>query len=406
MAIIKTAMKNIKKGLFNNDCIIFQNYANSTNFGNFVLEISKIMIHRIAYLCGTKAWGGLEMNQVRNAQWMKERGHTVVIFCIKNSPVYNAAILKNLSISIIKQHRHHYDFFNAFLLYKALKDLKIEHLIFRATFDMSIAASIRFLSRGRIKTHFFMEMAFVQNKRHFFRTWRYSFFDSWICPLAYLKEQVLINSNFPEKKIHIIPSGIDLKEFKPTNKVEAREKLGLPSERKIIGLIGRFESKKGQMLALEAMRYVTTDFLLLLVGEETLDQKSNYLNELKHYIREQKLEDKLQFLNFTQSPADVFNAIDWTLMASYSETFGMVTLESMACGTPVIGSKTGGTKSLLNEGKLGVLFDPNNAQDLAEKINLALSEKKVIEKTKLISFIQTYDFNQVCSMVEKLLIIK
>ena len=364
------------------------------------------MIHRIAYLCGTKAWGGLEMNQVRNAQWMKERGHTVVIFCIKNSPVYNAAILKNLSISIIKQHRHHYDFFNAFLLYKALKDLKIEHLIFRATFDMSIAASIRFLSRGRIKTHFFMEMAFVQNKRHFFRTWRYSFFDSWICPLAYLKEQVLINSNFPEKKIHIIPSGIDLKEFKPTNKVEAREKLGLPSERKIIGLIGRFESKKGQMLALEAMRYVTTDFLLLLVGEETLDQKSNYLNELKHYIREQKLEDKLQFLNFTQSPADVFNAIDWTLMASYSETFGMVTLESMACGTPVIGSKTGGTKSLLNEGKLGVLFDPNNAQDLAEKINLALSEKKVIEKTKLISFIQTYDFNQVCSMVEKLLIIK
>jgi glycosyltransferase involved in cell wall biosynthesis len=403
MAIIKTAMKNIKKGLFNNDCIIFQNYANSTNFGNFVLETSKIMIHRIAYLCGTKAWGGLEMNQVRNAQWMKERGHTVVIFCIKNSPVYNAAILKNLSISIIKQHRHHYDFFNAFLLYKALKDLKIEHLIFRATFDMSIAASIRFLSRGRIKTHFFMEMAFVQNKRHFFRTWRYSFFDSWLCPLAYLKEQVLINSNFPEKKILVIPSGIDLKEFKPTNKVEAREKLGLPNERKIIGLIGRFESKKGQMLALEAIKYVTTDFLLLLVGKETLDKKSNYLSELKHYIREQKLEDKVQFLNFTTSPADVYNAIDWTLMASYSETFGMVTLESMACGTPVIGSNTGGTKSLLEEGRLGVLFDPKNAQDLAEKINLALSEKKVIEKTKLISFIQTYDFNQVCSMVEKLL---
>ena len=403
MAIIKTAMKNIKKGLFNNDCIIFQNYDNSTNFGNFVLEISKIMIHRIAYLCGTKAWGGLEMNQVRNAQWMKERGHTVVIFCIKNSPVYNAAILKNLSISIIKQHRRHYDFFNAFLLYKALKDLKIEHLIFRATFDMSIAASIRFLSRGRIKIHFFMEMAFVQNKRHFFRTWRYSFFDSWLCPLAYLKEQVLINSDFPKKKILVIPSGIDLKEFKPTNKIEAREKLGLPNERKIIGLIGRFESKKGQMLALEAMKYVTTDFLLLLVGEETLDQKSNYLNELKRYIREQKLEDKVQFLNFTKSPADVFNAIDWTLMASYSETFGMVTLESMACGTPVVGSNTGGTKSLLDYGRLGVLFDPNNAQDLAEKINLALSEKKVIEKTKLISFIQTYDFNQVCSMVEKLL---
>ena len=361
------------------------------------------MMHRIAYLCGTRAWGGLEMNQVRNAEWMRDRGHIVVIFCIKDSPVFSAAILKNLSISIIKQHRHHYDFFNAFLLYKALKDLKIEHLIFRATFDMSIAASIRFLSRGRIKTHFFMEMAFVQNKRHFFRTWRYSFFDSWICPLAYLKEQVLINSNFPEKKILVIPSGIDLKEFKPTNKVEAREKLGLPNERKIIGLIGRFESKKGQMLALEAMRYVTTDFLLLLVGEETLDQKSNYLNELKHYITEQKLEDKIQFLNFTQSPADVFNAIDWTLMASYSETFGMVTLESMACGTPVIGSDSGGTKSLIKEGKLGILFEPKNPLDLAEKLNYVLTTPSLISKSQLVTSAQTFDYNMICERVEKLL---
>ena len=54
------------------------------------------MIHKIAYLCGTKAWGGLEMNQVRNAEWMRDRGHTVVVFCVKDSQVYNAAILKNL----------------------------------------------------------------------------------------------------------------------------------------------------------------------------------------------------------------------------------------------------------------------------------------------------------------------
>ena len=360
-------------------------------------------MHKIAYLCGTKAWGGLEMNQIRNAEWMRDRGHTVVVFCVKDSPVYNAAILKNLSILIIKQHRHHYDFFNAFVLLNALKALKIEHLFFRATFDMSIAASIRFLSRGRIKTHYFMEMAFEKNKRHFFRTWRYSFFNSWICPLVYLKEQVLINSNFPEKKILIIPSGIDLREFRPLDKISSREKLGLPNGRKIIGLIGRFESKKGQMLALEAMKYVATDLLLLLVGEETLDQKSNYLNELKHYIREQKLEDKVQFLNFTQSPADVFNAIDWTLMASYSETFGMVTLESMACGTPVIGSNTGGTKSLLNEGKLGILFEPKNPQDLAEKLKNALSSNLKFSEKELVNFTKEFDYNLICEKIENLI---
>ena len=361
------------------------------------------MMHRIAYLCGTKAWGGLEMNQVRNAEWMRDRGHTVVVFCLKDSPVYNAAMLKNLSISIIKQHRHHYDFFNAFILLKALKALKIEHLFFRATFDMSIAASIRFLSRGRIKTHYFMEMAFAQNKRHFFRTWRYSFFDSWICPLPYLKDQVLMNSYFPEKKIHIIPPGIDLREFRPLDKVYSREKLGLPSKGKIVGLISRIESKKGQMLALKALQYIKTDFLLLLVGEETLDKKSSYLEELKNYIHSQKLENKVQFLNFTQSPADVFNAIDWTLMASDSETFGMVTLESMACGTPVIGSNTGGTKSLLNEGKLGVLFETKNPRDLAEKLNYVLSGSNKFCEKELVNFSQEFDYNLVCEKIENLI---
>jgi len=99
----------------------------------------------------------------------------------------------------------------------------------------------------------------------------------------------------------------------------------------------------------------------------------------------------------------VFNAIDWTLMASYSETFGMVTLESMACGTPVIGSNTGGTKSLLNEGKLGILFEPKNSQDLAEKLNYVLTTPSLISKTQLVASAQTFDYNKICERVEKLL---
>jgi glycosyltransferase involved in cell wall biosynthesis len=92
-------------------------------------------------------------------------------------------------------------------------------------------------------------------------------------------------------------------------------------------------------------------------------------------------------------------------MASYSETFGMVTLESMACGTPVIGSDSGGTKSLLNEGKLGILFEPKNPQDLAEKLNYVLTTPSLISKSQLVASAQTFDYNKVCERVEKLLVI-
>jgi glycosyltransferase involved in cell wall biosynthesis len=90
-------------------------------------------------------------------------------------------------------------------------------------------------------------------------------------------------------------------------------------------------------------------------------------------------------------------------MASYSETFGMVTLESMACGTPVIGSDSGGTKSLLNKGKLGILFEPKNPQDLAEKLNNALSSNLKFSEKELVNFTKEFDYNLVCEKIENLI---
>ena len=90
-------------------------------------------------------------------------------------------------------------------------------------------------------------------------------------------------------------------------------------------------------------------------------------------------------------------------MASYSETFGMVTLESMACGTPVIGSNKGGTKSLLNEGKLGILFEPKNPKDLAEKLNYVLSGNLQFREKELVNFSQEFDYNLICEKIENLI---
>ena len=90
-------------------------------------------------------------------------------------------------------------------------------------------------------------------------------------------------------------------------------------------------------------------------------------------------------------------------MASYSETFGMVTLESMACGTPVIGSDSGGTNSLLNDGELCVLFETKNLQDLAEKLNYVLTTPSLISKSELVNSANLYDYNKVCERIEKLL---
>jgi glycosyltransferase involved in cell wall biosynthesis len=116
------------------------------------------------------------------------------------------------------------------------------------------------------------------------------------------------------------------------------------------------------------------------------------------------LQDRIHFLPFQENPFRVFNALDFTLMTSDSETFGMVTLESMAQGTPVIGSNAGGTPELLNFGELGLLYQTKSAEDLAKKFDLAASGKVFFSSAELKKRASYFDSNKVCEMVEKLLL--
>ena len=360
---------------------------------------------RIAYLCGTMGWGGLEMNQLKNAKWMNERGHFIQIYAQKNSPLAKSAIESNLSFIEIKRHKNHYDFARAWHLYQKLKSNNIHHLIVRATFDQSIAASVSFLSRGKIKVHFFMEMDFGTSKKQFFRTWRYSFFSSWNCPLEYLKNQVLQNTNCPASKINVIPSGLDFGIISPTEKAAARFALGLPQNTFIFGIVGRIDRKKGQHLALEAMlKSNFTDFHLCIVGDQTANETDSYFNEVKNFTQLHNLEKYVHFLPYQSNVSIPFSAFDWTILPSDSETFGMVTIESMACGTPVLGSNAGGTKELIVHGKNGLLFETKNSSGLAEKMDLIRSKKVELSVDLIRNSVTKFNHHLVCEMVEKLLL--
>ena len=359
---------------------------------------------RIAYLCGTNGWGGLEMNQLKNAIWMQNQGHFVKLYCLENASIHKAAENSGIPYTFIKKHKNHYDFLNAFRLLSHLKREGIEHLIIRATFDMSIAASVSFLSRGKINVHFFMEMEFGAPKKQFFRTLRYSYFNSWNCPLEYLKKQVLENAKVPSHKINVIPSGLDFDSITQNSKTQSRNLLMLPEDDFLFGIVGRIDPKKGQLYALKATQLLSDyKFKLVIVGEETPDAPSSYLKEIKAFIEANKLEEKILFLPFQKNPMDVFNAFDWTLMTSDSETFGMVTIETMAQGTPVIGSNAGGTSELLDFGNAGLLFETKNEIDLAEKMKLALEKKTPFELTTFRNSISKFNSNEVCEKVEKML---
>ena len=82
----------------------------------------------------------------------------------------------------------------------------------------------------------------------------------------------------------------------------------------------------------------------------------------------------------------------------------MVTIESMACGIPVLGSKAGGTTELILNEKNGLLFTTKNNADLAQKMELILEQQLTFNKEEIKASILKFDNHTVCEMVEKLLL--
>jgi glycosyltransferase involved in cell wall biosynthesis len=360
------------------------------------------MGHVLAYLCSSTSWGGLEMNQLKNAGWMKERGHTVFLLCKKDSPIEKAAKEALIPTINIEKHKKYYDFRAGKKLASIIDDFYITHLIVRDTRDMSVAVIAKRKAKAILHLSYFMEMQLGVKKTNLLHTIRFSYFDLWSCPLNWLQQQVLTMTKMKASKVKVIPSGLDLRQFEvELSKSEAREQLNLPLDAVMVGLIGRFDPHKGQVLVLEAMKLAKDkQFICCFLGEPTKEAGSEYVDLMNKTIEENQLSERVFIRPFRKEIATFFKAIDVFVMASKAETFGMVTIEAMACGVPVIASNAGGSPEILDFGKFGLLFDPLSADSLAKKIDLFCEEPNAFSAAALKNEVLNYSHNDICAKVE------
>ena len=359
---------------------------------------------RLAYLCSSESWGGLEMNQLKNAGWMKERGHSVFILCRKNSPIEQAAISEHIDVLHIQKHRKYYDFSAGKRLARLLQSNNITHLITRDTRDMSVSVIAKRNFSGKLHLSYFMEMQLGVNKKGLLHSLRFRHIDAWSCPLNWLAGQVRTMTNFDHKRIHVIPSAIDLSRFTtqmPQN--EARALLDLPEGKFIIGLSGRFDPFKGHLLLLEAVHQLDrSDVCVCFLGEPTKGSDNTYMDAIQRTIEEYHLKDRVFIRPFRRDIETFYKAIDLFIMASKAETFGMVTIEAMASGTPVIASNSGGSPEILGFGEFGGLFETGNSLSLKEEIEKMISTEKR-NQSSLQKAVAKYDHHVICAQVENLL---
>lgn len=194
-----------------------------------------------------------------------------------------------------------------------------------------------------------------------------------------LKREVL--SWFPEsqrkkinEKIIVQPLGCDIKRFSPSFRKENYWKQG---NSKIVLFVGRLAEKKGVQYLIEAMQWV--DAKLVIVGDGPLR------NDLQTRTKMYNLNTKILFmgpqnhekLSILYASADVAVVPSITAKDNDKEGFGLVILEAMASGVPVVASKSGGIVDIIEHKQNGLLVEEKNSSALAEAINLVLLNEEL-----------------------------
>ena len=333
---------------------------------------------------------------------MRDRGHKVTVFAIKNSRFSDEARTHQLPVVFITQHKKYYDFKQGRAFVKLLQSNNITHLLIRATRDMSITAYAKWKLKDALHTSYYMEMQLGVKKTHVLHAKRHNGIDLWSCPLPWLEEQVKTMTRFKNTIVRI-PSGMDLSKYaKIPDRTDARKQLNLPASEMIFGLMGRFDPQKGQLLLLEAMQKANNkDFHVVFLGEPTHNEAEEYYEKMQAIIEQDAYKKRVHVRPYMNDPVPFYAGIDWFVMATKAESIGMVTMESLACGTPVLGSNAGGTPEVLEHDRGGLLFETMNAESLAKKLDLICTRSVHKNWEVLREMTQQYDHNSVCASVEE-----
>lgn len=195
-----------------------------------------------------------------------------------------------------------------------------------------------------------------------------------IAPTGREKDYLINYYNASPETISIIPCGVNLDIFRIIEKEIARNSLGFNGEG-IILFVGRIVPIKGidkLLMALNHLENIERLRLLVIGGDKNCQDEVNRLRRLSKSL---KIESSVTFLGLVEQEKlpYFYSAADVCVFPSHYESFGLVALESLACGTPVVATDVGGIRSVVRDGETGYIVLDNVPQLLAEKITLALS---------------------------------
>jgi D-inositol-3-phosphate glycosyltransferase len=178
------------------------------------------------------------------------------------------------------------------------------------------------------------------------------------------------------QKISVVPCGVNTGLFRPYGKTQSRKMLGL-TDNKILLFVGRIDPLKGIDQLLKAVQLMKDrdDLRLIIVGGDSGSRTE--VEKLQKLAEELDISDRVTFQGIVKQDMlpYFYSAADVCVVPSYYESFGLVPLESLACGTPVVAANVAELKNIIKQGETGYIVPDNSPEKLAAAVSMVLNNK-------------------------------
>lgn len=199
-----------------------------------------------------------------------------------------------------------------------------------------------------------------------------------VLAISQVVRDALIELGVKENKVSMVHNGVITGgRGAPADRDETRGAWGVPPHAPLVGMVGRLVGWKGPDCFIEAAAAVAVglpEAFFMLVGDAIFGEKA-YLGELKAMAAARGLEGRVIFTGFRDDVEDIIASMDVLVHASVlPEPFGLVLIEAMAQGLPVVATRGGGVGEIVQDGVTGVLVPPRDAAAMAEAISGLLGD--------------------------------
>ncbi len=324
---------------------------------------------KILELCLSPDFGGLEIHMRDFTAWLSRRADCAPCAAVQeNTRLHRALATLNAPLLTFPAGAGKFPLAKARLLAKFIETQTVDIVHVHWKYDLPLTALAKRFSKRPFRLLHTRQMSLPGKKFDPYHRFVYGAMDGFIAITQYIARQARENLPLPAERIHQIYYGVAAPPpVDPEATAGLKRELGI-GEEFVVGLLGRISEFKGQRLLLEALHRLNRERIrlhALIVGEAF---EPEYLNGLQQFVQVNGLGEQVRFRDFHPRPYELMACLDALALTTKRETFGLVLIEAMQVGIPVIGSNAGGVPEIIDHEQTGLLFESWNAASLAQAL--------------------------------------